>query len=95
MLHRFGSGAHRLMFSGETDGRAFPIFLTGTEARARAHIHITYTNAVSVMSEASRMRISVNDVVVSETPIASPAAEDPQTLDIDLPASLLEPATMP
>ncbi len=91
MLHRFGSGAHRLMFSGETDGRAFPIFLTGTEARARAHIHITYTNAVSVMSEASRMRISVNDVVVSETPIASPAAEDPQTLDVDLPASLLEP----
>lgn len=91
MLHRFGSGAHRLMFSGETDARAFPIFLTGTEARARAHIHITYTNAVSVMSEASRMRISVNDVVVSETPIASPAAEDPQTLDVDLPASLLEP----
>ena len=91
MLHRFGSGAHRLMFSGETDGRAFPIFLTGSEARARAHIHITYTNAVSVMSEASRMRISVNDVVVSETPIASPAAEDPQTLDVDLPTSLLEP----
>ncbi len=91
MLHRFGSGSHRLKFSGETDGRAFPIFLTGTEARARAHIHISYTNAVSVMSEASRMRISVNDVVVSETPIASPAAEDPQTLDIDLPASLLEP----
>ena len=91
MLHRFGSGAHRLMFSGETDGRSFPIFLTGTEARARAHIHITYTNAVSVMSEASRMRISINDVVVSETPIASPAAEDPQTLDVDLPASLLEP----
>lgn len=91
MLHRLGSGAHRLMFSGETDGRAFPIFLTGTEARARARIHITYTNAVSVMSEASRMRISVNDVVVSETPIASPAAEDPQTLDVDLPASLLEP----
>ncbi len=91
MLHRFGSGAHRLKFSGETDARAFPIFLTGTEARARAHIHISYTNAVSVMSEASRMRISVNDVVVSETPIASPAAEDPQTLDIDLPASLLEP----
>ncbi len=91
LLHRFGSGAHRLMFSGETDARAFPVFLTGTEARSRAHIHITYTNAVSVMSEASRMRISVNDVVVSETPIASPAAEDPQTLDVDLPASLLEP----
>ena len=90
-LHRLGAGARQLLLSGEADARDYPVFLTAEEARSRAHLHLTMTNAVSVMAEASRMRVLVNDVPVSETSIASPTAEDPQSLDIDLPASLLEP----
>ncbi len=67
------------------------MFLTAAEARSHAHLHLTTTNAVSVMAEASRLRVLVNDVPVSDTPIASPTAEDPGVLDIDLPPSLLEP----
>ncbi len=90
-LHRLGAGARQLLLSGEIDARDFPVFLTAAEARSHAHLHLTTTNAVSVMAEASRMRVLVNDVSVSETPIASPTAEDPGVLDIDLPSSLLEP----
>ena len=90
-LHRLGAGARQLLLSGEVDARNYPIFLTAAEARSHAHLHLTTTNAVSVMAEASRLRVIVNDVLVSETPISSPTAEDSGVLDIDLPASLLEP----
>lgn len=90
-LHRLGAGARQLLLSGETDARDYPVFLTAAEARSHAHLHLTTTNAVSVMAEASRMRVLVNDVPVSETAIGSPTAEDPGVLDIDLPSSLLEP----
>ncbi|WP_237479582.1 cellulose biosynthesis cyclic di-GMP-binding regulatory protein BcsB [Lichenibacterium dinghuense] len=90
-LHRLGAGARQLLLSGEADARDYPVYLTAAEARSHAHLHLTITNAVSVMAEASRLRVLVNDVAVSETPIASPRAEDPGVLDIDLPASLLEP----
>lgn len=90
-LHRLGAGARQLLLSGENDARDYPVFLTAAEARSHAHLHLTTTNAVSVMAEASRMRVLVNDVPVSETAIASPTAEDPGVLDIDLPSSLLEP----
>ncbi len=90
-LHRLGAGARQLLLSGETDARDYPVFLTAAEARSHAHLHLTATNAVSVMAEASRMRVLVNDVPVSETAIAAPTAENPGVLDIDLPSSLLEP----
>ena len=90
-LHRLGAGARALLLSGETDARDYPVVLTADEARAHARLHLAYTNAVSVMAEASRMRVLVNDILVSETAIASPTVEHPGVLDIDLPASLLEP----
>ena len=37
------------------------------------------------------MRLSVNDVLVSDTPIAAPTAGDAEALDIEIPQSLLEP----
>ena len=54
---------------------------------ARARIHLGYTNAISVMPEASTLSISVNDVPVAQTPIA--AATDPGALDVELPRGLL------
>ncbi len=91
LIHRLGADARQLRFTGETDARNFPIYLTEREARAHAHVHLVLTNAVSVMSEASRLRVSVNDVPVSESAVASPTLEERQALDIDLPPGLLEP----
>ncbi len=90
-MHLLGADPRQLRFEGETDSRVFPVFLTGAQASARARVHLSYTNAVSVMPETSRLKVSVNDVVVAETPIASPASNDTSILDLDIPAGLLEP----
>lgn len=86
-LHRLGSDPLQLRFEGETSAKTWPIYVTALEAGARARIHLGYTNAISVMPEASTLSISVNDVPVAQTPIA--AASDPGALDVELPRGLL------
>ncbi|UDL93066.1 cellulose biosynthesis cyclic di-GMP-binding regulatory protein BcsB [Lichenihabitans sp. PAMC28606] len=91
VLHRFQAGASRLRFEGENDSRSYAIFLTGAQANAKARLHLTYTNAVSVMPEASHMTVSVNDVTVADAPIVSSAANGAALLDVEVPESVLEP----
>ncbi len=86
-LHRLGSDPLQLRFEGETSAKSWPIYVTSAEARTRARIHIGFTNAISVMPEASSLSISVNDVAIAQTPIA--AATDPGALDVELPRGLL------
>ena len=86
-LHRFGPDPLQLRFEGETSGKSWPIYVTAAEARTRARIHVGFTNAISVMPEASTLSITVNDVAVAQTPIA--AATDPGALDVELPRGLL------
>ncbi len=86
-LHRLGSDPLQLRFEGETSERTWPIYVTATEAGTRARVHIGFINAISVMPEASTLSISVNDVPVAQTPIAS--ATDPGALDVELPSGLL------
>lgn len=88
-LHRLGSDPLQLRFEGETSAKTWPIYVTATEARTRARVHIGFTNAISVMPEASSLSISVNDVPIAQTPIA--AATDPGALDVELPRGLLAP----
>jgi len=86
-LHRFGPDRLQLRFEGETSAKSWPIYVTAAEAQTRARIHLGFTNAISVMPEASNLSISVNDVAVAQTPIA--AATDPGALDVELPRGLL------
>ncbi len=88
-LHRLGPDPLQLRFEGETTSKTWPIYVTAAEARTRARVHIGFTNAISVMPEASTLSISVNDVAVAQTPIA--AATDPGALDVELPRGLLTP----
>jgi hypothetical protein len=88
-LHRLGSDPLQLRFEGETSAKTWPIYVTAAEARTRARVHIGFTNAISVMPEASSLSISVNDVPIAQTPIA--AATDPGALDVELPRGLLAP----
>jgi hypothetical protein len=88
-LHRLGADRLQLRFEGETAARTWPIYVTATEAGARARIHLGFTNAISVMPEVSSLSISVNDVDIAQTPIA--AATDPGALDVELPRGLLTP----
>ena len=57
------------------------------QAQTRARIRLTYSNAISVMPETSRLTIFVNDVQVAQAPIA--AASDPGGVDVELPRGLL------
>jgi hypothetical protein len=86
-LHRLGSDPLQLRFEGETSEKTWPIYVTATEAGTRARVHIGFINAISVMPEASTLSISINDVPVAQTPIAS--ASDPGALDVELPPGLL------
>ena len=88
-LHRLGADRLQLRFEGETSARTWPIYVTQTEAGARARIHLGFTNAISVMPEVSTLTISVNDIDITQTPIA--AATDPGALDVELPRGLLTP----
>ena len=88
-LHRLGADRLQLRFEGETAARTWPIYVTPTEAGARARIHLGFTNAISVMPEVSTLTVGVNDVDITQTPIA--AATDPGALDVELPRGLLTP----
>ncbi len=88
-LHRLGSDARQLRFDGENMTRVWPIYATVGQTTGRARLHIAYTNAISVMPEASSIAVSVNDVPVAQSPVN--AGGDQATLDVELPKGLLKP----
>jgi hypothetical protein len=87
-IHRLGPDARQLRFEGESSSRVWPVYVTAAQAQTRARVHVAYTNAISVMPEASRLSISVNDVAVAQASIA--ASSDPGVIDVELPRGLLE-----
>ncbi|MGO4388983.1 cellulose biosynthesis cyclic di-GMP-binding regulatory protein BcsB [Microvirga sp. 2YAF29] len=60
-----------IRLEGETDARAWTFHLSQDEAASGASLSLGYQNAVVVMPEASRLRISINGENVIDTPIAS------------------------
>jgi hypothetical protein len=88
-IHRIGGDARQLRFEGESATRVWPLYATMAESSGRARLHIAYTNAISVMPEASNIVVSVNDVAVVRSPIA--AGGDVAALDVELPKGLLKP----
>ena len=89
VLHRLNTDARQLRFEGETGTRVWPIFVTDRRTRTHARVHLAYTNAVSVMPEASRISVTINDVLVNESKIA--ASSDLGVIDVDIPEGVLEP----
>ena len=88
-IHRIGADSRQLRFEGESASRVWPIYATIAETSARARLHIAYTNAISVMPEASNIVVSVNDQPVARSSIA--AGGDLAALDVELPKGLLKP----
>ncbi|HSI41507.1 MAG TPA: cellulose biosynthesis cyclic di-GMP-binding regulatory protein BcsB [Xanthobacteraceae bacterium] len=77
----------RLVLEGETDAHAWTVNLTAEEAARPATFWISYLNAVVVMPEASRLRVTVNGQNVFETPIN--ASQAPARLSAQVRAGLL------
>ena len=68
---RFIIPQQRMIFAGEVASRAWVIYVTEEEAARQATFLLSYINAVVVMPETSRIRVTINGQAVIETPIAS------------------------
>ncbi|MBS9477792.1 cellulose biosynthesis cyclic di-GMP-binding regulatory protein BcsB [Ancylobacter radicis] len=68
---RFIIPQSRMIFAGEAAARAWTINLTQEEASRQANFLLSYINAVVVMPETSRIRVTINGQAIIETPIAS------------------------
>ncbi len=90
-LHRFGFSPQQLRLVGETDMTDIPVTVSAEEARSGGRIRLAYTNAVSVMPDASRLRVWVNDTQLAEVAVDSPDPREPKTIDVALPPGLVEP----
>jgi hypothetical protein len=71
VLRRLPSAARSFRLSGETDQITLPVWLTEAEAAEGATLRLAYVAAVSVMPEASRLGVAINDRPISEAAIAS------------------------
>ena len=87
-LVRLNTDARQLRFEGEAGSRVWPVYVTDQQARGRARIRLSYTNAVSVMPEASKIQVYINDNLVAENQIS--AASDMGVIDADIAAGTLE-----
>ena len=91
------SGALRLLplplrasrLGGELDTRIMPVFVSARDASQPATLQLSFMNALTVLPELSRIRISINDVPVGERLLT--ATERPETLIVEVPRGLLEP----
>jgi hypothetical protein len=87
VLRRLPSVGRSARLSGEYDAISWPVFLTAAEAAANPRLRLTHVAAVSVMPEASRLAVSVDDRPVSTFPIATNGSA--KVVEIALPAGTL------
>ncbi|MDR6955901.1 hypothetical protein J2X65_005288 [Ancylobacter sp. 3268] len=77
----------RMVFAGEVASRAFVIYATQEEAARQATFLLSYLNAVVVMPESSRIRVTINGQAVVETPISS--SQEPSRIAAPIPRGTL------
>ena len=79
--------AEQLTFSGESGVRQFAVYVMPLETTRPAKLILSMQSAVSIMPEASVMRIFVNDLPVGTATLGTGA----QTLALDLAPGSLQP----
>ena len=89
VLRRLPSTTRSTRLVGESDAITWPVWLTAAEAAQGVRFRLAHVSAVSVMPEASRLSVTVNDRPISETAIASGGGA--RTLEVALAAGLLQP----
>ncbi|WP_090075069.1 cellulose biosynthesis cyclic di-GMP-binding regulatory protein BcsB [Cohaesibacter marisflavi] len=79
--------ANQLTLNGEIDQKDWSLFLTSWQATNAESLSLSYRNTVVIAPESSRMIVSINDHVVIEEPLRSPASFT--KLTVPLPEGLL------
>lgn len=86
---RFIVPVPRLRLEGESVSRGWVTWFTQQEVERPATLLIGYLNAIYVMPERSRLRVTINGQLVAEIPIASP--QGPSQVTAAIPAGVLRP----
>ncbi len=89
LLRRLPSSLRSTRLSGETDRITWPVWVTAAEAARRVDLRLAHVAAVSVMPEASRLSVAVNDRVLSDQAIGAGGAG--RSVDLAVPAGVLQP----
>nr|WP_319514438.1 cellulose biosynthesis cyclic di-GMP-binding regulatory protein BcsB [uncultured Cohaesibacter sp.] len=87
MNRRYLIPANQLTLNGEVDNKDWSLFLTSWQANNAKSLTLSYRNTVVIAPESSRMIVSINDHVVIEEPLRSPA--NFSKLTVPLPEGLL------
>lgn len=89
ILRHLANNIQGYRLAGEIGSSEWPIYLTDKQARRRLQFQLGYLSAVSVMPEASRLTLAVNDQPVGAAVIS--AAQTVKTVVLDIPPGLLRP----
>ncbi|MCI4678432.1 cellulose biosynthesis cyclic di-GMP-binding regulatory protein BcsB [Rhodoblastus acidophilus] len=89
VLRHLPNNIQGFRLSGEIGASEWPIYLSEAQARSRLRFQLGYMSAVSVMPEASKIIVSINDVEIGATRIS--AFDKVQTVDFDIPPNLVKP----
>lgn len=74
-------------FAGEWAQSEWPVYLTAAQARQPAKFQLAFLSAISVLPEASRLTLAINDKVVTQMALATP--DSVATHAVDIPAGAL------
>lgn len=88
-LKRLPADRDGMMFRGESESRAWPVFMTRQEADKIGEFRLAIVNAVSVLPERSTLRLTVNGRVLAAVPVRSPGKTS--LLSVRIPPGVLVP----
>jgi hypothetical protein len=89
ILRRLANNAARFRLAGEIASIEWAIFLTDAQAGGPIRFRLGYVTAVSVMPEASTLKLTINDTPVATMQILATPLE--RVVEFDVPPSLMKP----
>lgn len=87
-FQRVASDTHQLRFDGEMGINDLPVYIRPDQLAEPARLRVRYISAVSVMPEASRLQVSINDQPIAE--IVLDAVSEAGQAEIKVPPGLLQ-----
>jgi cellulose synthase operon protein B len=89
ILRQLANNAERYRLAGEIASIEWAIYLTDAQASEPIRFRLSYVAAVSIMPEASTLKLTINDAAIASTPILPTPQE--RTIEFEVPASLMKP----
>jgi hypothetical protein len=86
VLRHLPNNIQGFRLSGEIGASEWPLYLSDAQARSALKFRVGYLSAVSVMPEASRLTVSINDVIIGSTPVS--ASGQVRTVEFEVPPDL-------